>query len=88
MRKNFGMRQLQFFTTVELAKMRDRTARRNYSEVAEEFRRTHRRDRARGLPRRHPQRLYHAWQHGTDPPAGGHGRGWSLVRGPPEELRP
>jgi hypothetical protein len=51
------MRQLQLFTTAELATMRDRTASRRYSPAAEEFRRTHQRHRAWGLAQRHAERL-------------------------------
>ena len=51
------MRQLQLFTTAQLAKMRDRTAARNYSVESEEFRRNHERHRAWGLERRHAERL-------------------------------
>ncbi|REF97335.1 hypothetical protein DFJ67_3332 [Asanoa ferruginea] len=51
------MRQLQFFTTKELAVMRDRTASRNYSAAGDEFRREHQRHRAWGLGQRHAERL-------------------------------
>ena len=51
------MRQLQLFTSADLAKMRDRTARRNYSPEAEEFRRVHKKDRDWGLARRHAEKL-------------------------------
>lgn len=51
------MRQLQFFSTVELAKMRDRTKRRNYSPAGDEFRREHERHRALGLQQRHAAKL-------------------------------
>src|ERR1700710_2125997 len=54
------MRQLQFFTTKELAVMRDRTAARNYSPAGEEFRREHQRHRAWGLTQRHAERLRRA----------------------------
>jgi hypothetical protein len=37
------MRQLQLFTSAALAKMRDRTASRNYSPAHDEFRREHER---------------------------------------------
>jgi hypothetical protein len=47
------MRQLQLFTSAELAQMRDRTASRNYSPERDEFRRQHERHRAWGLARRH-----------------------------------
>ena len=50
-------RQLQLFTSAELAKMRDRTASRNYSAERDEFRRDHERRRAFGLARRHAERL-------------------------------
>src|ERR1700754_123553 len=58
------MRQLQFFTTTELAVMRDRTASRSYSPAGEEFRREHRRHRAWGLTQRHAERLHRI--HGAD----------------------
>ena len=58
-RDNGPMRQLQMFTTAELAAMRDRTASRKYSPAREEFRRTHQRHRAWGLARRHAERLRH-----------------------------
>jgi hypothetical protein len=51
------MRQLQLFTSAELAGMRDRTAARNYSPEGEEFRREHERHRAWGLIQRHNERL-------------------------------
>jgi len=51
------MRQLQLFTPAALAKMRDRTASRNYSPAREEFRREHARHRAWGLVQRHGERL-------------------------------
>src|SRR4051812_14657914 len=51
------MRQLQFFTNVELAAMRDRTKARNYSPEADEFRREHARHRNWGLARRHARKL-------------------------------
>jgi hypothetical protein len=51
------MRQLQLFTTADLAKMRDRTASRNYSPERDEFRRDHERHRSWGLARRHADRL-------------------------------
>ena len=56
------MRQLQLFTTAELAKMRDRTKARNYSPERDEFRREHERRRAFGLARRHAQRMYNSFQ--------------------------
>ncbi len=54
------MRQLQLFTTTELAGMRDRTAAHDYSPAGEGFRREHERRRAHGLERRHAERLRHA----------------------------
>src|ERR1700754_2536866 len=51
------MRQLQLFTSAQLAVMRDRTKRRNYSAEADEFRREHERHRAWGLTQRHSQKL-------------------------------
>jgi hypothetical protein len=56
-RNNSWVRQLQFFTTSQLAVMRDRTASRNYSPAAEEFRHEHKRHRDYGLVRRHAERL-------------------------------
>ena len=52
------MRQLQLFTTAEVAGMRDRTASRRYSPGREAFRRDHERQRAWGLQRRHAERLH------------------------------
>ena len=52
------MRQLQFFTTTQLATMRNRSAARNYSPAVEAFRRTHQRHRAWGLSQRHAERLH------------------------------
>ena len=54
------MRQLQLFTTAELATMRDRTKSRNYSPGRDEFRRDHQRRRAYGLARRHAASLWRA----------------------------
>ena len=51
------MRQLQFFTTTQLATMRNRSGARNHSPAAEAFRRTHQRHRAWGLSQRHAERL-------------------------------
>ncbi|HTJ35288.1 MAG TPA: hypothetical protein VL738_18845 [Dactylosporangium sp.] len=51
------MRQLQLFTSSELAAMRDRTRSRRYSPAGEEFRREHARQRAWGLARRHAEKL-------------------------------
>ncbi|RAK27661.1 hypothetical protein B0I29_12244 [Actinoplanes lutulentus] len=49
--------QQGLFSRAELATWRDRTARRNYSREAEEFRRQHERHRAWGLERRHAEKL-------------------------------
>jgi hypothetical protein len=51
------MRQLELFTRAQLATMRDRTRRRNYSAAAEGFRDTHQRHRAWGLTQRHNRKL-------------------------------
>jgi hypothetical protein len=57
LRENLAMeRQLQFFTSAQLATMRDRTASRNYSPERDEFRRMHERHRAWGKARRHAER--------------------------------
>jgi hypothetical protein len=67
------MRQLQLFTTAQLATMRDRTASRNYSPAKDEFRRTHERHRAWGLQRRYAEkqaRLQTAAPHGRRPADG------------------
>jgi len=47
------VRQLQFFTSAQMAQMRDRTASRNYSPERDAFRRVHERHRAWGLDRRY-----------------------------------
>jgi len=62
------MRQLQLFTTTELARMRDRTASRNHSPSRDQFRREHEHHRAWGLKRRHAERLRHARNHPRHPP--------------------
>ncbi|GIM73412.1 hypothetical protein Aco04nite_35120 [Winogradskya consettensis] len=49
--------QLEIFTTVELAWMRDPTRRRNYSAATEEFRREHKVRRAFGKALGHTTRL-------------------------------
>ncbi|GAA2487062.1 hypothetical protein [Winogradskya humida] len=49
--------QLEIFTTVELAWIRDPTRRRNYSPATEEFRREHRVRRAFGKALGHAARL-------------------------------
>jgi hypothetical protein len=51
------VRQLQFFTSAEMAQMRDRTRSRNYSAERDEFRREHERHRAWGLQQRHARKL-------------------------------
>jgi hypothetical protein len=51
------MRQLELFTPAQLATMRDRTRRRNYSAAAEGFRDAHQRHRAWGLTQRHARKL-------------------------------
>src|SRR6266498_4037083 len=52
----FVMRQLELFTRSQLAAIRDRTRKRNYSPEKEEFRRDHQRHRRWGLARRHAQK--------------------------------
>jgi hypothetical protein len=64
------MRQLQLFTTAELAAMRDRTASRNHSPGRDQFRREHARHRAWGLTRRHTERLRRIRDASRDSPAG------------------
>ena len=59
LRDNSSMRQLQFFTTAELGRMRDRTASRNHSPERDEFRRLHAHHRAWGLVQRHGRRMRH-----------------------------
>jgi hypothetical protein len=49
--------QIGLFSRAQIAGMRDRTKRRNYSEEAEEFRRDHARRRRYGLAQRHAQKL-------------------------------
>ena len=51
------MPQLELFTRAQLAGMRDRTRRRNYSAEAEEFRRDHQRHREWGLQQRQARKL-------------------------------
>src|SRR5689334_10236036 len=60
------MRQLQLFTKVELAAMRDRTKSRNYSPARDAFRREHERHRAWGLAQRHAERLRRIRESGRD----------------------
>ena len=50
------MRQLQLFSGAEVAAMRDRTERRNYSPQGDAFRRDHKRRPAFGLEQRHALR--------------------------------
>src|SRR5690349_23852732 len=57
LRKNSCVAQLSLFSRSEIAGMRDRTARRNYSAAAEEFRREHERHRQWGLAQRHGEKL-------------------------------
>ena len=77
-RDNSPMRQLQLFTTAELAGMRDRTASRSYSPEGDEFRRIHERHRRWGLARRHAQRLQRAATRPVPPaPAREHGPAYS-----------
>ncbi|HEV7710663.1 MAG TPA: hypothetical protein VGP16_20900, partial [Asanoa sp.] len=67
------MRQLQLFSSTELAGMRDRTAARNYSPERQELRREHARHRSWGLIQRHNTRLRRL--HGgssASPAAGAH----------------
>jgi len=68
---NLSMRQLQLFTSAQLAKMRDRTASRSYSPVGDEFRREQAIRRAFGKQRRHAERRYRvmAGSRGGTPPA-------------------
>jgi hypothetical protein len=51
------MRQLQLFSSAELAVMRDRTKSHSHSPERDEFRRDHERHRAWGLTQRHAQKL-------------------------------
>jgi hypothetical protein len=62
------VRQLELFTTAELAAMRDRTRSRRYSPANEQFRREHARHRAWGLARRHAEKLRRARDRGPDAP--------------------
>jgi hypothetical protein len=57
------MRQLQLFTTAQLATMRDTTKRRNYSDEAEKFRREHQRHRVWGMTQRHARKLRSIYGH-------------------------
>lgn len=69
MADNWSMRQMQFFSSAELATMRDRTASRRYSPEREAFRREHERHRVWGLARRHADRLRHARSRPSEPAA-------------------
>jgi hypothetical protein len=72
------MRQLQLFTTAQLATMRDTTRRRNYSAEAEEFRREHQRHRVWGMTQRHARKLRSIYGHmpsDEELTAGWHDRG-------------
>ena len=51
------MGQIGLFTRAEVAAMRDRSRRRNYSVEAEEFRRDHERRREWGVAQRHARKL-------------------------------
>ena len=61
------MGQLEIFTPAEIAGMRDRTKRRNYSPQGERFRREQARRREVGLARRHAEKLYRLWHQDADP---------------------
>ena len=61
------MRQLQLFTSAELARMRDRTKSRNHSPERDKFRREHGRHRQWGLIQRHARKRRQI--HGTGEPA-------------------
>ena len=65
------MRQLQLFTTAQLAAMCDRTASRNYSPERDAFRREHERHRTWGLAQRHSERLRRARDRDCDRGAAG-----------------
>jgi len=57
LRDNLWVGQMGLFTRAQVATMRDRTRRRNYSAEAEEFRREHARHREWGLTQRHARKL-------------------------------
>jgi hypothetical protein len=63
-------RQLSLFSPSELAEMRDRTKKRNYSPELEAFRRDHQHRRDHGKAQRHAARIYRNFQQscGDDPP--------------------
>lgn len=60
------MQQLSLFSRAELAEVRDRTRRRNYSPEKEAFRREHQRRRDHGKAQRHAARIYKAFQESCD----------------------
>jgi len=57
LRNNQGVGQIGLFSRAQLATMRDRTRRRNYSAEAERFRREHERHREWGVAQRHARKL-------------------------------
>ena len=57
LRDNLWMRQGELFTATQMASMRVRPRRRNYSVEAEEFRRGHAEHRSWGLGQRHARKL-------------------------------
>ncbi|GAA1894366.1 hypothetical protein GCM10009687_74900 [Asanoa iriomotensis] len=61
------MRQLQLFTSGELAGMRDRSAARNYSPAGDQFRHERARHRTWGLAQRHAARLRRAHATAAEP---------------------
>src|SRR5690349_18063760 len=86
LRKNLCVAQLSLFSRSEIAGMRDRTARRNYSAAAEEFRREHERHRRWGLAQRHGEklrRLRFSRSAPTPAPPPGSGPGHPTPPGPP-----
>lgn len=60
------MQQLSLFSRAELAEMRDRTKRRNYSPDHDTFRRDHQRRRDHGKAQRHAARIYQVFQQSCD----------------------
>ena len=62
------MGQMSLFSKAETARMRDRTAARNYSPERHAFRREHERHRAWGLQQRHAAKLRHAQRDRATPP--------------------
>jgi hypothetical protein len=57
LRDDVSVSQMELFSRAQLAAMRDRTRRRNYSAEAEQFRRDHQRHRAWGLQQRQDRKL-------------------------------